>query len=78
MGLNYLTGNQLFLRKSSEARKHIGKTIRYYKDVDVDPYRGASAFSREGLIEEVKGKNIRIGGDWMCLDNIYEAVEINN
>ena len=53
--------------KAKEARALIGKHVEW----DVDS-RFTAFPTRNGLVEDVKGRNVLIGGDWFWLPKIKE------
>lgn len=56
-------------RGAKEWRALIGKTIRYH--------RPGSSMHTRGVVEEVKGKNVRVDGDWYWFGSGNMDIVIN-
>ena len=55
--------------KAADVRKMIGKPVEW--DNGYDFYRGVYFDHRKGIVEEVKGKNVLISGDWRWLPDLH-------
>ena len=57
--------------KAADLRKRIGEPVEW--EYGHDPHRG-TYFVRGGILEDVKGKNILVSGDWQWVPSLRNLV----
>ncbi|PWC69080.1 hypothetical protein TSH7_01135 [Azospirillum sp. TSH7] len=72
-----LEGENIKPSTAAEAKKLMGKLVRYLRSNDVDRRRGYF-FPRCGEVVGVNGRNVMIDGDWVYLPDLYEMVEVKS
>lgn len=56
----------------SEARALIGKRVEYLRSLDVDRSGRGYIFPRRGTVDDARGRNISIDGEWDALTSFVE------
>lgn len=64
-------------KTNAEAKKLIGKRVKYLCEENIDKSGRGYIFPRTGTINSVVGRNIEIDGDMIYLSRLVEMVELN-
>lgn len=70
----YLDGKNVSPKHLKDARLLIGKKVEYLRRMDIDKSGRGYFFPRRGIVEDVHGRNLIIGGDYVHFSDLYELV----
>jgi hypothetical protein len=71
-----LDGENIAPKTAAQARALIGKRVQYLRISDIDYSGRGYFFPRVGVIEEVRGRDVRMdGGAWYSLGSFREMRE---
>lgn len=68
-----LEGQRIAMR-APVMRKHQGAHIKYLRGVDIDHSGRGYLFPRNGVIEDVRGREFFDGSDWIRMSDVVELV----
>ena len=74
MNCRLLDGENIRPANVKAARALIGKNVKYLRSCDIDRTGRGYIFPKTGTIEDVFGRNVCIGGDYIAFSRIVEMV----
>lgn len=73
--MNCLIGQSIKPKTAKQARELIGKQVTYLRNVDIDRSGRGYFFPQYGTVNDVHGRNMQIGEDWIYISSLEEMVE---
>ena len=72
--MSLLYGDIFKLESTKKAKELVGKRITFLTKKDIDKSGRGFFFPRNGIVEEVYARNLRINGDWINFGSFVEIV----